>query len=172
MAIYTKTGDNGYTSLASGTRVKKDDERVEIYGTIDELNSFIGLLYSLTKYDELIEIQKTLFSIGGYYANENAVIPYVKEEDIEHIEFCIDCLEKSLPVLQSFILPGGVAEASISHICRTICRRAERRMVPFKQLADSSEVNLNVVYMNRLSDYFFLLARRINKDKGIEEIVR
>ena len=75
MAIYTKTGENGYTSLASGTRVKKDDERVEIYGTIDELNSFIGLLYSLTKYDELIEIQKTLFSIGEYYANENAVTP-------------------------------------------------------------------------------------------------
>ena len=118
-----------------------------------------------------MKFKRPCFQIGGYYANENAETPYVKEEDIEHIEFCIDCLEKSLPVLQSFNLPGGVAEASISHICRTICRRAERRMVPCKQLADSSEVNLNVVYMNRLSDYFFLLARRINKDKGIEEIV-
>ena len=129
-------------------------------------------MYSLTKYDELIEIQKTLFSIGGYYANENAVIPYVKEVDIKHIEFSIDSLEKSLPVLRSFILPGGVTEASISHICRTICRRAERRMISFKRPSGSSQVNLNIVYMNRLSDFFFLLARRINEDKGIEEIVR
>lgn len=100
MAIYTKNRRRRLYHISIWNSCKKkDDERIEIYGTIDELNSFIGLLYSLTKYDELIEIQNILFSISWYYANKNAVTPFVKEENIEHIESCIDCLENSLPVL-------------------------------------------------------------------------
>lgn len=171
MAIYTKTGDDGYTSLASGTRVKKDDERVEIYGTIDELNSFVGLLYSFIEKEELLEIQRILFYIGGYYASENTLSPFINEEIIEHLESHIIKLENSLPLLRSFILPGGSKEASICHICRTVCRRAERRMVSYKFSTESSEPNLNCIFINRLSDYFFLLARKINNDKGVEDLV-
>lgn len=184
MKIYTKTGDKGKTSLIGGKRVSKSDNRIETYGTIDELNSFVGLLRD-QQIDEqiklhLIKIQHKLFSLGTLLAidpdNEkfnSPENPYSKLQittaDIKYLEDEMDLMDAILPPLQHFILPGGHPAVSICHICRTICRKAERSCV---SLNDVSEVSENIImYLNRLSDFFFVLARKLTYDLGSEEII-
>lgn len=183
MKIYTKTGDNGTTSLCDGSRLSKDDMRVEAYGTLDELNAHIGLLISLLQTssskegvrsaanltDFLSEIQEELFVIGGELARAE-----IKTEElvstqkfIAKIETSIDELSSQLPVQHHFVLPGGTIPASQSHVCRTICRRAERRIVALSHVATVSPKIL--IFVNRLSDYFFTLSRYLNNDNGISE---
>lgn len=176
MKIYTKTGDKGKTSLLSGNRVSKYHLRIEAYGTIDELNSFIGLLRSLeidelTK-DNLIYIQNCLFSIGSTLALDenkyNIEIPKVKDANIEFIENEIDRINKEVPELKYFLLPGGHQAVGYSHVCRTVCRRAERLIVKLSEETKIEE--FLIIFINRLSDYFFMLARKFMKDFQVEEV--
>ncbi|WP_379133146.1 cob(I)yrinic acid a,c-diamide adenosyltransferase [Paenibacillus sp. sgz500958] len=176
MAIYTRTGDKGETSVIGG-RVSKDDVRVEAYGTIDELNSFVGQAHSLMDDDkfadvreQLLEIQHELFDCGSDLAfvklSESKY--KVKAEMAERLEGWIDSLQEGNPKLERFILPGGSQLASVVHVCRTVCRRAERRAVT---LSRSADINWEaVVYLNRLSDYFFALARAVNTREGIADV--
>jgi len=182
MKIYTKTGDKGTTGLYGGTRVSKFDNRIEAYGTIDELNSFLGLLrdqeISSVDKDFLIGIQTDLFTVGAILATptENQIfkdgkkhpnIPQISANDISKLENEIDIIDAQLKPMTHFILPGGHPTVSYCHICRTICRRAERLS---SHLHSKTPVNLLVlVYLNRLSDYFFVLARKLTKDLHIEE---
>jgi cob(I)alamin adenosyltransferase len=175
MKIYTKKGDQGMTSLFGGVRLSKDHIRIEAYGTVDELNSVVGLVYSA--YEEegvqafLHKVQSDLFSLGSYLAcdPEKPLIDlelYI--EDVEMIEAQIDNMEEVLPKLKHFILPGGSNSIALCHLARTVCRRAERRLV---SLSDESKVNhLCIQYVNRLSDYFFVLARFVAFQHEIEEI--
>lgn len=174
--IYTKTGDAGQTSLIGGVRVPKFHIRIESYGTIDELNSYIGLIKdSLNKEDVntiLAEIQDRLFTIGSLLASEptksKMKVPDIFEKDIELLENEMDKMDKNLPELKSFILPGGNIVASHCHVARCICRKAERLVV---HLATESEVNpIVTTYLNRLSDYLFMLSRKIVIDSGASEI--
>ncbi len=179
MKIYTKTGDSGQTGLLGGTRVPKNDIRIDTYGTVDELNSFIGLLLceqmETREVEFLQSIQQKLFKIGSYLATDD-IKPDLKktflpaEDDIKLIEKEIDRIEVVLPELTSFILPGGSKSGSLSHICRTITRRAERRLYDMKQLyvVDS----LIFIYVNRLSDYFFSLSRYLTISLGGKEIYK
>lgn len=170
MKIYTKTGDKGTTSLVGGKRVEKDDSRVEAYGTIDELQSFVGMLASATDEVQLEEIQRVLFKIGGYLAYEDATSAGVTDEMIAQLEQKIDRLSEELPPLRTFIIPGGTMAASICHVCRTVCRRAERRMTTLRRTIDVELDNNAFIYINRLSDYFFLLARNLNMVAGKEDV--
>ena len=170
MKIYTKTGDKGKTSLLGGTRVSKAHERIEAYGTVDELNSAIGVLRSTpSDHNEfLLEIQHILFNIGSILATEREVkfeLKQVEPSDVEKLEKEMDRLNESLPPLKEFVLPGGSLANGHAHMCRSICRRAERRVV---QLEDVPE--LLVKYLNRLSDYFFMLSRALLHEAGREEI--
>ncbi|MDP3353115.1 MAG: cob(I)yrinic acid a,c-diamide adenosyltransferase [Flavobacteriaceae bacterium] len=183
MKIYTKTGDKGKTSLIGGKRVSKSNLRIEAYGTIDELNSHIGFLkdqsIDLHSTDVLLSIQNNLFSIGTllaidpenekFQSKEN---PYsnlnITEEDITVLEQEMDNFNKIIPKLEHFILPGGHPTVSICHICRTICRKAERICVALNEESAVSE-HL-IIYLNRLSDYFFVLARKLTFDFGVSEI--
>ncbi len=172
MKIYTKNGDDGTTSLAGGTIVPKDDIQVEAYGTIDELSAFVGLLS--TYYNEAIldDIQKQLFVIGGILAcenNEMASGMAVQEKAIKSLEDEIDHISGMLPEQTSFILPIGVRAACISHVCRTVCRRAERIIVTLQREYNLERKNNCLVYINRLSDYFWVLARKLNFDAGFKE---
>lgn len=176
MKIYTKTGDKGTTGLLGGTRVKKSHIRIESYGTLDELNSFIGHLRDHGVPEpgraELLEVQDRLFTLGAYLASDpeksKVKIPTFSEADIEYLEQAIDRMNDTLPEMRSFILPGGHLVASLCHICRCVCRRAERLVV---QLAEESEVSpLVIAYLNRLSDYLFVLSRYIGKEFAAEEI--
>lgn len=165
--IYTKTGDKGMTSLIGGQRVSKADQHIEAYGTIDELNAFIGYLHEKMNDREesknLLWLQKKLFDLGGYLASDftqtnGYSTQAIDEEDVKKLETAIDTLEKDLPRLKHFILPGGGESASLSHICRTISRRAERCIYRMEQ---SEDLDYKVKqFINRLSDYFFLLARK------------
>ena len=175
MKIYTKTGDKGQTSLIGGTRVPKYHLRIESYGTIDELNSYIGLIRDMApdghQRDVLKNIQDRLFTIGASLAScpvkSRMKIPDLHIEDIELLEGEMDKMEETLPELRHFILPGGAPEVSFCHIARCICRRAERHVV---QLSDESFVDEKlIIYLNRLSDYLFVLGRKLCADKGIEE---
>lgn len=177
MKIYTKTGDSGITSLIGGIKVPKHHLRVECYGTIDELNSHIGLINGhdtcQKTADELLEIQHLLFAIGALLASdpENVKMKLysLSNDDIKFLETAIDHMDRELKPLKNFILPGGSPLVSNIHIARCVCRRAERLVV---QLAASSEVSSNIiVYLNRLSDYLFILARKVAKDTGVKEIV-
>ena len=177
MKIYTKTGDKGQTSLLSGERVPKYNERIEAYGTIDELNSFVGLLRSgeLNKEDALflVKIQNKLFNIGSNLAmgeKQSSFKPLsLKEEDIVLLEKEMDKIDAIVPKLSNFVLPGGNQSVAYSHVCRSICRRAERLIV---KLADKAEIDTGIIkFVNRLSDYFFLLSRKITFDYHIEEII-
>ena len=159
MKIYTGAGDYGTTILASGTEVSKDDIRVEAYGTIDELNSFIGLLASYVDEPFLEIIQINLFKVGGYFANEIAVTSRITSDDIYSLEKVIDSLDSRLEPLHKFILPRGNRSIVMCHVCRTICRRAERRMISFRNSTDIELDSNPFIYINRLSDYFFVLAR-------------
>ena len=162
--IYTKTGDAGTTGLYGGARLSKDDIRIESYGTVDELNSFIGLLSdSLNEFKIphiLFEVQNRLFTIGSNLASDpdkELSTPDLKDEDILLLEKEIDQMDQILEPLKHFILPGGHQSISHCHIARTVCRRAERRVV---SLANNQDVNPIIIkYLNRLSDYFFVLSR-------------
>jgi cob(I)alamin adenosyltransferase len=179
MKIYTKTGDYGETSLSNGTRVKKNNLRIITYGTVDEVNSNIGLLLYYLYQDEklkdstvlLSRIQNQLFILGSDLANPDTRVkdyPRINEEDITFIENSIDKFEKNLDPLKSFILPGGSIESSYCHIIRTVIRRAE---VNIASLFLNNEINKYcLIFLNRLSDLFFVLSRFINKLKGIEDI--
>ncbi|EHQ29220.1 cob(I)yrinic acid a,c-diamide adenosyltransferase [Mucilaginibacter paludis] len=177
MKIYTKTGDKGLTSLIGGTRVPKHHLRIESYGTVDELNSYIGLI----RYQDIAEahrvilkeVQDRLFTIGASLASDpdksKMKIPDLHDEDIELLEKEIDRMDNELPALRHFILPGGSNAVSFCHIARCVCRRAERLSV---QLGENSFVEEKVViYLNRLSDYLFTLSRKVGNEQQIAESV-
>lgn len=175
MKIYTRTGDSGQTSLVGGKRVSKTHPRLEAYGTVDELSSHLGLLASLLTdhhhRQAILTIQQTLFSLSAILATE----PESKWQPeplppshTEKLEAEIDHLQQQLPALHSFIIPGGSQAACQAHVCRTVCRRAERCILA---LTEEIEVSADVLrYVNRLSDYLFVLARHLNVSKGIQEI--
>ncbi len=171
--VYTRTGDQGQTALIGGVRVSKADDRVEAYGTVDELNSNIGLMIALDvpEYEALlISIQRNLFGIGSIFAASDPHSPTLKkitENDIQELEKAIDELESSLPQLHHFILPGGSVVAAHCHVARTVCRRAERCAVRLSQTHEIPEIALR--YLNRLSDFLFVLARTFNHKKQIKE---
>ena len=174
--IYTRTGDTGTTSLVGGQRVPKYHIRLDAYGTIDELNSHLGLLLTyltdVTDRHTLLGVQNLLFSIGSMLATDTSqrdIRPgrYVTDDDIRLLEQAIDDAEKELPAWRGFILPGGSRGAAEAHVCRTVCRRAERAI---HALAAEAEVDtLLMAYVNRLSDYLFVLAQKMNKSEGIKE---
>ena len=175
MKIYTKTGDKGFTSLIGGTRVAKHHLRIESYGTVDELNSYIGLIrdQDIAGHDKEIlkQIQDRLFTIGSSLAADpersKMVIPDLHMTDVELLEQEMDAMNEQLPELRHFILPGGNNTISFCHIARCICRRAERITV---HLAEESTVDEKVnIYLNRLSDYLFTLARKIGNEHKIPE---
>ena len=164
---YTKTGDKGTTSLIGGKRVPKYDDRVEAYGTVDELSAVIGVLNDQEGVSEEIRatlgvIQNKLFTLESHFALDKAsevskMIPALDDEDVTFLERHIDAMNEELPELRAFVIPGGNLKASVSHVCRTVCRRAERQGW---RLASQQEVDdLDLRYLNRLSDYFFVLAR-------------
>lgn len=175
MKIYTKTGDKGYTSLIGGTRVPKHHIRIEAYGTVDELNSYIGLIKDQAIADEdkntLKEIQDRLFTIGSTLASDpeksKMKIPDLKESDVLFLEQEMDRMNSLLPELKHFILPGGNTAASYGHIARCVCRRAERIVVHLSELEFVDEKV--IIYLNRLSDYLFTLSRKITYDQKNEE---
>lgn len=175
--VYTKTGDDGTTGLVGGTRVKKYDVRLEAYGTVDELNASIGVLRSFHLPDNilklLIQIQNKLFNIGSRLASDEKGDAFtadleIKEEHIKVLEFAIDKFEEDLPELTNFILPGGELSVAQCHVSRTICRRAERRILEF---AENASVQPEIIkYINRLSDFLFVLARKLTFDKNVDEV--
>ncbi len=175
--IYTKTGDKGTTSLVGGARVPKTHIRLEAYGTIDELNSHLGLLQTyLTEETDrqlVARVQNKLFSVGSYLATDQTQTALrmesrIEPKDIELLEQAIDEIDNMLPPLNSFVLPGGARGAAVSHICRTVCRRAERRILV---LSSECEIDpLVTAFVNRLSDYLFILARKLNLIARIDEI--
>lgn len=179
MKVYTKTGDKGQTSLVGGQRVSKCCERLESYGTVDELNSHIGVLITYCSDDKdkdfLVDVQGKLFVVGGYLATDNSQREIrqgniVTTEMVEEVEHEIDRLQEHLPPLKLFILPGGSRAASYAHVCRTVCRRAERCIL--RLVETGAEVDDNVTaYVNRLSDYLFVLARKLNVDNNTNDIV-
>ena len=174
--IYTKTGDKGETSLIGGVRVPKYHLRIESYGTVDELNSYIGLVKDSLNDAEishlLQEIQDRLFTIGSVLASDpeksKMKIPDLHESDIELLEKAIDFMNESLPDLTCFVLPGGHIAASYCHVARCVCRRAERLVVHLKTESEVPEIVS--IYLNRLSDYLFVLSRKIIHDANATEI--
>jgi cob(I)alamin adenosyltransferase len=175
MKIYTKTGDLGQTSLLGGTRVSKSHERVEAYGTIDELNSFLGLIKDQPVDDYykilLTRIQENLFVAEAWIAADPDLpapnLPPLPPDEIQLLENEIDTMNKELPDLSNFILPGGHPAVSFCHVARTVCRRAERCVIRLNQSNLSDEIIIK--YLNRLSDYLFVLARKVGKDLGADE---
>ena len=167
--IYTRTGDKGKTSLVGGARVKKTHVRLEAYGTVDELNSQLGLLYTyLTEEGDkklILWVQHKLFSVGSYLATDQSntalrIESQIADEDIHRLENAIDEADASLPPLKAFVIPGGSRGSAVCQVCRTVCRRAERRILT---MAEEHEVTENVsAFVNRLSDYLFVLARKMN----------
>lgn len=175
MKIYTKKGDEGQTSLIGGTRVPKHHVRIEAYGTVDELNSWIGYLrdqgISSGHIALMLEIQDRLFTIGSLLASESEAakmkLPSLRESDVTALEEAMDALDGTLPEMRSFVLPGGHPVVSICHITRTVCRRAERNCV---LLSEQGHVDpLVLKYLNRLSDYLFVLARKLAVENNAEE---
>lgn len=175
MKIYTKTGDKGQTSLFGGTRVAKHHIRIAAYGTVDELNSYIGLIRDQEIAQEsiktLLEIQDRLFTMGSILATESGntkvKVPLLINSDVTFLENEIDKMNAQLSEIKSFVLPGGHPTVSFCHIARCVCRRAERTVSQLSELETVDE--LVIIYLNRLSDYLFVLARKIAKDKGIKE---
>lgn len=164
--IYTKTGDNGTTALASGRRVSKADLRIDTYGTADELNSFVGLLrskiISCPDVDEMLAwIQNRLFNLGAELSE--APGEWLSMDDSHLLEQWMDAMQQELPPLRAFILPGGSETVSLCHVCRTIARRLERKMVEMEAKADGR------VFVNRLSDFFFVLSRKVAGMEKIEQ---
>jgi cob(I)alamin adenosyltransferase len=179
MKIYTRTGDEGGTALFGGGRVEKDHPRVEAYGEVDELNAALGFarsIFQMPRVDEvLVPVQRDLFAIGALLATpdhekmrEQLAKARIDEQRIEELERAIDACEQELEPLRSFIIPGGTPKAAALHVARTICRRAERRVVHLMQEVELP--GLVVVYLNRLSDLLFMLARVANKRAGNGEV--
>ncbi len=180
MKIYTKSGDKGETSLLDGTRVKKSSNRIESYGSVDEINSHIGMLLSLMSSNpilidiaqDLMKIQHQLFTLGSDLANPRKELdnyPRITEREVTFLENCIDKFDKELEPLKAFILPGGTIQASQCHVIRTATRRGEIKTV---DLFLNNEISMNCfVYINRLSDLFFTLARVCNRRQGQEDII-
>lgn len=175
--IYTLTGDGGTTALVGGSRVNKDDVRVEAYGSIDELNAFVGVLAHNTKLDDdwrglLRHIQNKLFNLGAYLATpaqkQDGTVQGLTDDDVKALEQKIDAIDTELPPLQGFVLPGGCRLAVWCHVCRTVARRAERRVVALSHEAPVAPVALR--YLNRLSDFFFVFARFNNINEQNDEI--
>lgn len=175
MKVYTRTGDAGTTGLLGGTRLPKNHIRIEAYGTVDELNSHIGLLRdhdAANPYREaLIAIQNDLFTLGSHLASDpeknKMALPELPVERIEALEFAMDSLDTDLPEMRNFVLPGGHPAISQCHVTRCVCRRAERATIA---LAQQSFVADHLIrYLNRLSDYFFVLSRKLSHDLGVEE---
>ena len=174
--IYTRTGDEGQTSLIGGRRVPKYHERIEAYGTVDELCAFVGLIRDqnidpLTRLF-LIRIQEQLFVLEALLADDahsgSRKLPVINNKEVIGLEDAIDEMNKTLPSLNSFILPGGHVAVSYAHVARTVCRRAERTIL---RMSPENEVDpICCKYLNRLSDYFFILARKLSKDFKAEEI--
>lgn len=177
MKIYTRTGDQGLTSLIGGTRVPKSSLRIDCYGTVDELNSYVGLLrdqdVNAPRRPLLKEIQDRLFTIGASLATDpdrdvRQRIPDLHPEDVQLLEREMDQMSETLPQLREFVLPGGHPAVSFAHVARCVCRRAERLVI---ELAEASFVaELVVQYLNRLSDFLFVLSRRMAHDLGAEEV--
>lgn len=176
MKVYTKKGDTGTTQLIGGTRVSKSSLRIEAYGTIDELNSWIGLIRDQEIAEiyrtQLLEIQDRLFTLGALLAadpeNSNMQLPPIAESDIEYLEMAIDAMEELLEPMRSFVLPGGHSTVSYTHVARCVCRRAERIVTDLNQ--QSPVDPLILAYTNRLSDYLFVLSRKLALDlKAIEQ---
>jgi cob(I)alamin adenosyltransferase len=171
MPIYTRTGDDGTTALFGGKRVLKCEELVDVYGSIDELNSWMGLIDSGLKTQDLgifQKIQEDLFTIGSTLAGRKSDLADIGNR-VEEMEKQIDEWEKELPELANFILPGGSTDAARVHLARSICRRVERQVIALKQ---RQEINPSIIkYLNRLSDLLFTLARIINKDANVTEII-
>ena len=176
MKVYTKKGDTGKTQLLGGSIVSKNHIRLECYGSIDELNAFIGNIYDqqLSKSHKsiLLAIQNQLFNLGSIISfdgeKQKITLPNISVSNIKVLEAEIDKMDAYLPKLKSFILPSGHPSASKCHIARTVCRRAERNLVALSQEEEID--NLHMQYLNRLSDYLFVLARAILKDKNAQEI--
>ncbi len=176
LKIYTKTGDKGQTSLLGGTRLPKHHIRIESYGTVDELCAWLGLLRDMISDkrlgESIIYIQDRLFTINSSLASDpqksKVKIPYIVEEDITMLEKEIDAMDNVLPEMKSFVIPGGHITVSHCHIARCVCRRAERKVV---QLAGTEKVDEIIIrYLNRLSDYLFMLCRKLTSDLKAEEI--
>jgi cob(I)alamin adenosyltransferase len=178
MKIYTKTGDKGDTALFGGKRVDKDNSRIKAYGTVDELNSVIGLAVAEVRSEEvksvLLKIQNELFTVGSDLAtpeeniNSSKYVSRIDEQNTIHLENIIDRFDSKLPGLTNFILPGGIKGAAFLHNARTICRRAEREIV---SLSKEEKTNPSIlIYLNRLSDLLFVLARYENFVSGIDDI--
>lgn len=177
MKIYTKTGDKGQTSLISGRRVSKADTRIDAYGTVDELNSWIGLVrdqpVNEVRRELLKEIQDRLFTVGAALATDpektpRKAMPDIVEGDITLLEQAMDAMDAELPELRAFVLPGGHESVSFAHLARTVCRRAERLVIG---LSEQSPVEpLVIQYLNRLSDYLFMLSRKMTQELGSEEV--
>ncbi|QWU17755.1 cob(I)alamin adenosyltransferase [Paenibacillus sophorae] len=176
MAIYTRTGDRGETSVIGG-RVFKDDLRIEAYGTIDELNGFVGQARSMMDDEQFADVRQQLLEIQHELFDCGSDLAYVRQDEgnykvtggmAERLERWIDLLQAENPPIERFILPGGSGLASVLHVCRTVCRRAERRTV---SLGRSTDINgETVAYLNRLSDYFFALARTANTRLGVADV--
>jgi len=177
MKIYTKTGDKGQTALIGGRRVSKADLRIDAYGTVDELNAWIGLVrdqaVNALRKDLLKEIQDRLFTIGAELATDpekapKQAMPAIVPNDVTLLEEAMDAMDAELPELRAFVLPGGHEAVSFCHLARTVCRRAERLAIA---LNDSSPVDpLVIQYLNRLSDYLFVLSRKMAQELGAEEV--
>lgn len=176
MKIYTKKGDSGTTQLIGGTRVVKSSMRIEAYGTVDELNSYLGLIrdqsISDVQIEQLLEIQDRLFTMGSLLATDpkgtKMELPQLKETDIENLENWIDLMEETLEPMKSFVLPGGHTTVSYCHIARCVCRRAERIVV---DLSETEKIDILILtYLNRLSDYMFVLSRKLTLDLNANEI--
>lgn len=176
--VYTRTGDQGETSLVGGVRIKKSDIRLEAYGTVDELSAHLGMLVAMMsegeERDTVIRVQNNLFNVCTHLATDQSQTPlypsaHLTDGEVELLEERIDTLMKQLPERQGFILPGGCKTAAQAHICRTVCRRAERRI---SALAEIAQVGPEMQrYVNRLSDYLFVLAKIINFNEGKSEII-
>lgn len=177
--VYTRRGDRGMTDLVGGVRIKKNDIRLEAYGTIDELSTHLGLLVALlpanyTERELLLRIQSNLFNIGTHLATDLSQTPLyasakLADGETERLEQRIDLINSELPEPQGFILPGGTQAAAQAHVCRTVCRRAERNI---DALLEVAMVGTDIVqYVNRLSDYLFVLAKKINFNNGVSEIL-
>lgn len=175
--VYTKTGDKGTTSLVGGTRVLKTHARLEAYGTVDELNAQLGLLVTCLNDSKdkniVLNIQNRLFTIGSHLATDQekkslCEASTITPEHIAELENQIDMMDEVLPPLRAFVIPGGSYGAAICHVCRTVCRRAERRIL---SLSETYKISAEVLsYMNRLSDFLFVLSRRINVAERTDEI--
>jgi len=174
--IYTKTGDSGTTSLLGGARVSKAHIRIEAYGTVDELNSYIGMLRDQPvnehRKDFLKEIQDRLFTLGAELATEpgkdKVVKPDLFQKDVDVLEKAMDEMNESLPALKNFVLPGGHQSVSFAHLARCVCRRAERIAIALHEVEPVD--SLTIQYLNRLSDYLFMLGRKMAMDLAVEEV--